>query len=57
MKELGRDAFPELACEYLREGKTVVGFNVWDDYNHTGLPKLEVKWVWTDQTNGDSNHA
>jgi hypothetical protein len=57
MKELGRDAFPELACEYLREGKTVIGYNVWDDYNHTGLPKLEVKWVWTDVTNGDSNHA
>ena len=57
MKELGRDAFPDLAKCYADEGKTVIGFNVWDDYNQTGLPKLEVKWVWTELTNGDSNHA
>ena len=57
MKELGRDAFPDLAKCYADEGKTVIGFNVWDDWNYTGLPKLEVKWVWTELTNGDANHA
>jgi hypothetical protein len=57
MKELGRDAFPELSKCYAQEGKTVIGYNQWDDWNETGLPKLEVKWVWTELTNGDSNHA
>lgn len=53
---VGRDAFPELANEYLKEGKTVVGYSVWASeeggYLGDNLPRLEVKWVWTEDTNG-----
>ena len=57
MRELNKDAFPELVAEYAKEGKTVIGFTHWEDDQNYGLPKLEVKWVWTEICNGDTNHA
>lgn len=54
-RELRSTAFPELVREYAKEGKTVVGFIVHDaddPGNSDGLPRLDVKWVWTAQANG-----
>lgn len=57
MKDLAKDSFPDLAAAYAREGKTVIGYTHWEDGPNYGLPKLEVKWVWSEPMNGDQNHA
>lgn len=58
MRELGKDAFPELRDAYLSEGKTVLGYNLWEDDDNYGLPKLEVKWEWSDRDGSeDRNYA